>query len=1058
MKTNSPSQFMKQRRPELYSDTEDRVAYSLEAPLLGYHLESITSNNATHAFEVFCRKLCERTICPNLRAHTGPDGGGDSKADTETYPVAKEIAELYYVGEQAAASERWAFAFSAKKTWSSKVRDDVKGIVETERNYKRIFFVTSRPARDKDRARIEDELSKKYGIPVTIHDRSWIVKEIIEKDRKDLAFNYLGIGEIKADPLRLGPTDYSQTQQLTEIEKSIDDPETYKGMEQQRVTEALLAAKLSRNIESNRTETAGRFSRAIRLAKSQGTYRQQLEAEYESIWAAFWWFDDFQLLKDNYEAFETHALQTDRALDLELLCNLLQLLVNSVIFENMSREECRLDERTASLKKVLVDMASDRNRPNNALEAQTSLLGIRLNQVIFDNLEDDIEDIWSVFLSTLEKAAGLIEFNADRFVKMVELAGNVAENDPTYNVLVDKTSEFVWNRKGEAEGALILLKRAQKLDFENNFEMIRLLGKAAIGLSKQEYREHLIEALHLLVLAYRSAGLLWAARANCSVLVSNIVIEGEEQNQISASFFPAMKVWAWIALELRHIPDFLYAIQLLNGALATLPLNDESKAKVGEDIIELDMALGRLFLTTDESDLIRLGSLPDILKALGLDMARIALLYTLGHTDTLRADGSLPESESDEDVKTFFSKLLEQLADQILPHPLTLNTKDHQILSTNILGMTVKISFVGNVHSILVAETVLGSLEAFFSTAIEQKIFPHTESFQLEIIEYTESISPNLKASTEDTYGTINWPSDLSPNNLEKQSEIQKFWAEVSAHVLVTCCVLENAEIFVKNLYGDEAVQQRMAMVAIAPTSYHRVASQSVSRLSNWQEAVQSTYALRDKRPELAYVPARGTEGLKSDNAVSTDDKPAMPNNHRAYEVRSVIDIHAWNKAQWKGVVYAQFEASRPSCMAFLFENREAGKKLFEHWRKRFGKEDTNEEIFLSIIQQLPKQNKHHYCVLATSKLPDPDSFTPQKVTTMVSRYLIMTPDSSTNLEGFLESYNKLKSFYIAPAFLDDSGKPELLFDLSILKRNLTVKLAVDVGEHDIQAIALKEK
>ncbi len=54
----------------------------------------------------------------------------------------------------------------------------------------------------------------------------------------------------------------------------------------------------------------------------------------------------------------------------------------------------------------------------------------------------------------------------------------------------------------------MLLKRAQKLDFNNHFEMIRLLGKAARRLTKKEYAEKLIEALQLLSLAYRSAGLL----------------------------------------------------------------------------------------------------------------------------------------------------------------------------------------------------------------------------------------------------------------------------------------------------------------------------------------------------------------------------------------------------------------------------------------------------------------------------------------------------------------------------------------------------------------------
>lgn len=166
-----PSEFMRELRPECYSDTRDRATYLLSASTLEYHLDSITSRNQTHDFEIFCRKLCQRTICPNLRPQTGPDGGGDSKADAETYPVAEEVSGLFYIGEANGGHERWAFAFSAKAKWSEKVRKDVKGLFETGRRYDKIIFVTSRFAKAKDRARIEDELSSSMAFPL----RSMIV-------------------------------------------------------------------------------------------------------------------------------------------------------------------------------------------------------------------------------------------------------------------------------------------------------------------------------------------------------------------------------------------------------------------------------------------------------------------------------------------------------------------------------------------------------------------------------------------------------------------------------------------------------------------------------------------------------------------------------------------------------------------------------------------------------------------------------------------------------------------------------------------------------------------
>ena len=347
----------------------------------------------------------------------------------------------------------------------------------------------------------------------------------------------------------MGPNDYSRAQQLAEIEKSIDDPDAFRGMEQQRVTEALLSAKLSRNMERPRTETDGRFLRAIRLAEADGTYRQKLEAKYEHIWTAFWWFDDFQFLKDSYESFEALALKSDHAINLEFLCNLLQLFVNSVIHGHMSHDECKLNEHTSRLKEKLEQISVDKERPNNSLEAQTSLLIIRMNQVMLDKTYDELANVWNDFSAILEKASGLGEFKADRLVQMVESAGQIAGNDPAYNNLIENTAEFVSNRKSEADGALILLKRAQKLNFDDNFDMIRLLGKTVIALTKKEYSDHLIEALQLIMLAYRSAGLLSAsAGVACAFLTASLIIDGEEENQLPASFVPTMKIWAWIAL------------------------------------------------------------------------------------------------------------------------------------------------------------------------------------------------------------------------------------------------------------------------------------------------------------------------------------------------------------------------------------------------------------------------------------------------------------------------------------------------------------------------------
>ena len=84
----TPREFMSARHPEAFSDSVDKQQPILDRSQLEYHLATLTSRNQETEFASFAQKLAERTICPNLRPQTGPTGGGDSKVDSETYPVA----------------------------------------------------------------------------------------------------------------------------------------------------------------------------------------------------------------------------------------------------------------------------------------------------------------------------------------------------------------------------------------------------------------------------------------------------------------------------------------------------------------------------------------------------------------------------------------------------------------------------------------------------------------------------------------------------------------------------------------------------------------------------------------------------------------------------------------------------------------------------------------------------------------------------------------------------------------------------------------------------------
>src|SRR6266571_699537 len=188
----SPRELLKARRPEKFSDSVSEETPALDRSLLEYHLETLTSRNQETDFENFARRLAQSEICPNLLPHTGPTGGGDSKVDAETFPVADALSLVWFSGiGREAANERWAFAFSAMKEWRPKLQSDIAKITATGRAYAKAFFITNQFVADRVRAKVEDELSKKHELDVRVLDRTWILDRVFSQHRDAIAIEEL---------------------------------------------------------------------------------------------------------------------------------------------------------------------------------------------------------------------------------------------------------------------------------------------------------------------------------------------------------------------------------------------------------------------------------------------------------------------------------------------------------------------------------------------------------------------------------------------------------------------------------------------------------------------------------------------------------------------------------------------------------------------------------------------------------------------------------------------------------------------------------------------------
>lgn len=1052
-KVASPSQFMRQIRPELYSDSTARTSHQLNAEVLSHHLETLTERNQTHEFELFCRKLCERTICPNLRPATGPEGGGDSKADTETTPVSNEIGNLTYVGLANSGSERWAFAFSAKKTWAKKARSDVDGIVATKRGYTKIFFVTSRAARAKDRARVEDELSRKHGLQVTIHDRSWILDEVIEKNRRDLAYNYLGIGN-ETRELDLGPSDYSRKQQLADLEKELSDPSAFVDMSMQRAAEALVAAKLARELELPRVEVDGRFLRAVRLADDGGTHRQRLAARYETLWTAFWWFDDMKAIVDGYDGFEALVIDSGQATNLEMLCNLAQLLFNAVLHQHLSAEQAKLQPRIARLSAKLAELAADPERPNNALEARASLLTIQVNEAMLAGEPERLAALWPQFADILANAEGLGEFDATRLARLIGVFGQVAGKDRGYRDLVDRLSNFVAKRMGESQGALVLLKRADQLDFDENMEMIRILGKAARLLSKKENAQDLVHAHALLSVAYRSAGLLWAARASCTSAAATLFIESEDGGELPARLFSILMNLAWQTVELKHFPEVLETIRIARGCLNSLPLDDASKKRAAEQLRQFDLVLACQIANVPAQDVSQLDCMPDILRGLGLDQSRSTLLYLLGYEDLLRTEGWIPEGESAQDVAAFFNQLAGQPAGDATWRSAVFNEGDHQVLATSVLGVQVHVTHAPTDTGVTVAEAIVGTIEAFFATAFELEAFAHVEKFDVAVGE-ADITRFEVTLNDNGTRAHVRWPVGVFPGSPQAYGDFIAMLLEIAGVAFAATCQTRDFKDAVSRLFETDAAMDRAAMIASVCLSRQRIFG-GVSRLTTWDEYLPARYDAKADRPwvhrECPPSPVRTSA------SEATSDQPAFPKitDHREVKVHSVIDVRLWDRAGWTGTAYGTLDPNAPPFLALMFKDREAAEGIFQRWADRFGDQDKDEEIHIGIVRRFSAQYPTHYGMVVTSRFPV--DLAESRLATMVSRSLTMEASDDVNLERFLDYFSKAGAYLLMPMVLEPGQPPQLIKEHYLVKRTLHVKLAVEVEQHDPENMFLEPR
>lgn len=1052
----SPKEFLRSRRPERFSDSIAQEVGKLDRPVLEYQLSTLNRRSMELAFEDFAKQLCEKVICPNLLAQTGPVAGGDGKVDSQTFPVTEQSKLLWYVGtNDNSNSERWAFAVSTQEDWKAKCRKDVRKIANTQRGYTKAFCITSTYAKAGQRSDLEDELSKETGMDVRILDVTWILDQVFTHGYEKMAIDALSIDVDWRREVTVGPNDYSKSQRLKELEEYIKNETNPSDISHHQLDNLLEIAVLSKELEKPIIETQGLFERSIKAAERFGTAYHQFDAHYQYAWAAYWWFEDMALFGEQIALCFQIAKKIDQAGQWRDTVSLIGLYASHT---RRAKTESTLDIDSIikQTKEELSNLASKDERPSNSLLARASLELLNLQS------SQDAEQAASVFTSLqsiVKEGERLVGFPFNEIYDLVTELDDAFGGLEAYETLLDYLTESASTREGETRGARLWLKRgARRLESNAPYQAIKLIGKSLTSLYKKEAKKDLYAALNILSSSYMKVDLLWASRANL-LLASSIVTDDfwKSGDLVAAQAYTYIRL-ARAELQLGRVN---YALSWWHLALVTASQFEEEIISEKE-YYSFDAFLSQSLLNISLEQLQQFKKLPDLLENYQLLVSRSMLLYALGHEE-------LVEKEYELSLDKEYIDYLVMVRDLDLgsPTPEIFNFSDrYGNLSTSVMGCEINISFPIRTPLVELAESILSVIEGFFSTNIIDRVIAIEPRLDIEVsADDDDEIS--ISHETNSSGSTLVMEvvcSSFTPDMLNisgqqiTQKWLQNFILEVFTYLMRPMNIEETLESMIgedraiersvsfgscfvglQNVMGNDAVKDIKNLL-----NQDSLKSYDIFRSENWDsnfpKAEEPSKAITEFKPGDGDAP----EGLINHETLS----------HRNIKVQQIIKTRLWDRTVWKGIGFAMYPDGTPE-MTLLYKDESAAEAIFSDLKKSLGKEDKANRLRISIIRNIDRKNPAHYRTCISENI----AFSNAQTVQLACRLQTMTPNTKDSIEGFLKAYSRAGKYIVSHAPIKNGRmlEPSIKNRSRIMKFDLNIMEAWKIGRNDLEMMTIQE-
>jgi hypothetical protein len=1043
----SPSELYRQNRPEFFSDSENITNINLPREVLAYEIEKISTNQKQDLFETLCRRLAERLICHNLIPQVGPNGGGDGKTDTETYPVSEVISERWYIPQDGWKNdEKWAFAFSAKKDWEAKIKSDIEKIVNTNRGYTKIFFISNQTISSKKKKDEQDTLIKKYGIEVIILDAVWIIDKIYENNLIELVAETLNMSDAyKTKEKRLGKNDSERIAELEEIEKRINDTNYYFDGDIQLLHDMIRSAILSRMLEKSRDEIEAKFIRAERFCNKYNEKSLLPKIIYQKAWTYINYYDDYSGFINETIKLKELINENSSNIEIEWLFNILNLYrpIHHIESDSIPNRDMIYNNFEEYVIHVLSLRSQNKDMPCSALISKTYLLFIELLQSIIFHKDPSIplQNLSNILLESKK----YVEYPFEPFYFMITGMGMAFSDNVEYDKLIDNLADILSLRESEISSGIVFYNYGiQKLKAKRFKESIIYLGKSIFKLAKEETSGYLISALIALSESYKELALPWASY-NCLITAASLdVKKWYEEKIVTKRFLYIIKIILSTEIMLGRLPNIFFWYGFFSILYQYYGEKDDG---IPDDILfDGCLAVRLLHIDQNENDLIYL---PNILEKLGLQISSDAVLFLLGYVDEIIGHYKNENIKNNIELEEFFQKAYSQpLAEQIF-FQTEFQNSDTLVLKSIIIGCNIIFEFKKDMNMVFLVEMLLALIESILATSVG-KILPITEKIIINVIEDKNidyfSISKDNK--TNKIILKANYINIAKINKSNHELLLKTFW-EFFSFILLNCFYAENINEYLKNLFSNERLNERLSFMF-----NHIHFSMSIMRnkpkifFDYWKNDIR-IYKNKRLSPVIFQQNANKTpENINFDEKIIED----MP--HNKFEIKSIIDNILWDKATWRATGF--LTSPEKLGLALVFEDFDEGKKIFEDWKNLIGNGniDKDELIDITIIKGINKHNPYWYRVVITTNqdkiISDKD-----KIYFLKSRINEMNPDTGTYLNMFEQTYKHRNKYILFPSSIK-KFLPEHI-EYGIQKTKITIKNAWQIGIDDQNQVAIDD-